>query len=167
MFAQSPSRPAAGERVRVHLTVGTTPVDGSVIGWNADTLVLAAVFGPSRYTQIPRTNIASYQPSLGYDRERGFARGAKTGALIGGGVGIMLLIVGAVADAQGECDDVCVPATVVGGVLGVGATLGGMMLGAAIGAIAAPERWGEAQSVASSDYRSPSTRLALMLSIAR
>jgi hypothetical protein len=43
-FAQSPSRPATGERVRVYLAVGTTPVEGRVIGWTADTLVLGAVY---------------------------------------------------------------------------------------------------------------------------
>jgi hypothetical protein len=39
--------------------------------------------------------------------------------------------------------------------------------GAGLGALGGPERWGEAQSVASTGYRSRSRHLALVLSIAR
>jgi hypothetical protein len=35
--AQSPSRPSVGQRVRVQLAAGRAPIEGTVVGWAADT----------------------------------------------------------------------------------------------------------------------------------
>jgi hypothetical protein len=156
--------------VRVHSVGGRAPIEGTVLGWTADTLVLGPLhLGRSIDTvaRLPRERIASYQPSLGRDVGRGLGRGAKTGALIGGSGGVLLLITGVIADARACSDCIVIPFTVITGVLAVGTTLGGTFLGMGIGALAAPERWGDAQSVASSGYPSRSRRLALVLSIAR
>jgi hypothetical protein len=113
---------------------------------------------------VPRESILGYQPSLGRDHGRGFVRGAKVGAIVGGAVGLALVIVGAIYDSRAE--EVFIPATAVGGVLAVGTTLGGLLLGAGLGALGGPERWGEAQSVASTGHRSRSRQLALVFSLA-
>jgi len=166
----SPSRPAPDERVRIHLADGSGTVDGRVIGWIADTLVLGgAVFNgrlPDTSMRVPRSGIVSYRQSLGRDYDRGFARGLRTGALVGGGIGLAFVVAGALMD--NTCEDICIPPVAIGAVLGVGAALGGVLLGATFGTIAAPDRWGEPQSVASSDGRRPARgRLALKFSLAR
>lgn len=167
--AQAQSRPIAGQRVRVHVGAGRAPIEGTVVGWAADTLVLEPLHGRRSWLDtlrhVPRTSIVSYQPSLGRDHGRGFERGAKVGAIVGGSVGLALLIWGVIYDSRSPCEDICIPASVVGGVLGVGTTLGGIVVGAALGALTGTEYWGEEQSVASTRYRSRSRHLALVLSI--
>jgi hypothetical protein len=168
--AQFPSRPTAGQRVRIHLNAGRAPIVGTVVGWTADTLVLGPLYGTAAYLdtlrRVPRASIVGYQPSMGRDHGRGFVQGAKVGAIVGGGVGLALVIAGILHDKRRPCEDICVPASVVGGVLGVGTTLGGIALGAALGALGGSERWGETQSVTSTGNRSRSRRLALVVSIA-
>jgi len=168
----SPSRPAPDQRVRVQLSDGSGTIQGRVIGWAADTLMLG---GPilngvvlDAPVRIPRVNIVSYQPSLGRDYDRGFARGVRKGALIGGTVGLALLVTGAMLENSEACDEYCIPPTIIGAVLGVGATLGGVLLGATFGTIAAPEIWGEPQQVAAAGgARSRRGRLAVTFSLAR
>jgi hypothetical protein len=163
----SPTRPLAGQRVRLHLVGSSGPVDGTVLGWAADTLVL----GPLRRThslpdtlmRIPRTSILSYRPSLGPDYGVGLARGAKTGAIVGGTIGLAFLLIGIFRDAGGPCRDCLdIPASLVAGVFGVGVTLGGVLIGAAVGAAGAPDHWGDEQAIASGDRRDRTRRLALV-----
>jgi hypothetical protein len=166
----SPSRPAPDQRVRINLVGGSATVEGRVVGWMADTLVLG---GPilngaplDTSMRIPRASIASYQLGLGRDHGRGFARGVKAGALVGGSIGLALLITGALMD--NECTDFCIPPVAVGAVLGVGTTLGGVLLGGMFGTIAAPQIWGEPQEVAAAGGpRSRRARLGVTLSLAR
>jgi hypothetical protein len=115
--------------------------------------------------RVPRASIVSYQPSLGRDHGRGFVRGAKVGALVGVGVGLALVIAGIIHDSR--AGEVFIPASVVGGVLAVGTTPGGTLLGAGLGVLGGPERWGVPQAVASTGHRSRSRHLVLVLSIAR
>lgn len=167
----SPSRPAPGQRVRVHVGAGRAPIEGTVVEWAADTLVIGPLYARQSYLdtllRVPRASIIGYQPSLGRDHVRGFVRGAKVGVMIGGGVGLALVIAGIIHDKQRPCVDVCIPAAVVGGVLGVGTTLGGLVLGAALGALGGPEVWGEGRSITSTGHRSRSRHLTLVLSIGR
>ena len=164
---QSPSPPAQGQRVRINLTTGELPAEGWMAGWVADTLLLRRLVyrgAPDSLRHIPRADIASYQASLGRDEGRGLARGAKAGALIGGSIGVVLLLLGLAADAGCGDGDYCF-GTLFGAVFGAGATLGGTALGSVIGLLTAPERWSESRALASREYRSPSTRMALGLSI--
>ena len=169
----SPSRPAAGQRVRVNLAGDSGSVVGRVFAWDGDTLMVEGVYlrGRMLHTpmRIPRASIASYQQPVGRDYDRGFSRGVKTGAIVGGTVGLALVVTGIVMDKSREpCDDFCIPATAVGAVLGVGATLGGVLLGATLGTIAAPERWGDPRQVAAAGgARSRRGRLAVTFSLAR
>ena len=163
---QSPSRPPVGQRVRVHLTTGERRV-GNVAGWLPDTLRLRRLVyrgSPDSLLYIPRADITSYQSSRGRDELEGARRGARAGVLVGGGIGLVLLGLGLYSDAH--CEDICL-GTIVGGMLGVGTTLAGVVVGATIGVAAAPEQWSEPRAMASSDGRSHSRRLALGLSISR
>jgi hypothetical protein len=169
----SPTRPAAGQRVRLHLVPPSSGIDGTVLGWVADTLVLGPLrrerSQPDTLMRIPRSSIVSYQPSLGADRDRGFARGARNGAIVGGMIGGAILLIGVLSDAgRGDCSDCLpVPATLLGGVLGLATAVGGVLIGAAVGSASAPDRWGEAQRVASGDRPVRSRRVALVLSVVR
>jgi hypothetical protein len=87
--------------------------------------------------------------------------------LIGGTVGLVLLITGALMGNGESCNDFCIPPSVVGAVLGVGATLGGVLLGATFGTMAAPEIWGDPQQVAAGSGRSRRGRLAVTFALAR
>lgn len=141
LAGQAPSQPASGQRVRLNLTTGEPAVDGWAAGWVEDTLRLRQlVYGgsPDSVRLIPRAHIASYQTSLGRDERWGAARGAKTGALIGGGIGVTLLLLGIAADAG--CEEYCF-GTLIGGVIGAGTTLAGTLLGSVIGVLSARERW--------------------------
>jgi hypothetical protein len=104
--AQSPSRPTARQRVRVHLAGGRAPIEGTVVRWTADTLVLGPLSAARSHLdtllRVPRESIVGYQPSLGRDHGRGFVRGAKVGAIVGGAVGLALVIVGAIYDSRAE-----------------------------------------------------------------
>ena len=147
LHAQPPSQPAAGQRVRIHLTADPPRAEGWVARWVDDTLHLRQLVyrgSPDSLRFIPRAHIASYQTSLGRDEGRGLRRGARTGALIGGGIGLTLLLLGAAADSG--CQDYCF-GTAIGAVFGAGTTLAGILLGSTIGLLAAPERWSEPQPV--------------------
>lgn len=169
----SPTRPAAGERIRLHLVAQSGSVDGTVLGWAADTLVLGPLRRarslPDTLMRVPRTSIVSYQPSLGPDRLRGFTQGAKTGAIVGGTIGLAFFLIGVLTDVGtgGNCRDCLVPASLVGGVFGVAATLGGTLIGAVVGSAAAPDDWGPERSVASAGHQLRSRRVALVLSLTR
>jgi hypothetical protein len=166
LAGQSPSRPAVGQRVRIHVTTSELRV-GKVAGWLEDTLVLRQLVyrgSPDSLLYIPRADIESYQASLGRDEGRGAGRGAKLGTLVGGGIGLVLLGLGLYSDSQ--CEEYCF-GTLIGAVLGAGSTLAGFLVGATIGLVAAPERWSEPRSVATRELRSRSPQFALRLSIGR
>lgn len=144
---QSPAQPPLGQRIRVHLTVDPLRAEGWVAGWIDDTLRLRQLVyrgSPDSIRYIPRAHVASYQTSLGRDEGRGLKKGAKTGALIGGSIGLTLLLLGAASDHG--CQDYCF-GTLIGAVLGAGTTLGGVVLGSAIGLLWAPERWSEPRAI--------------------
>lgn len=167
----SSSRPPAGQRVRVNLAGDSGSAVGRVLGWDADTLMLEGAAFKGRVLptpmRIPRASIVSYQQPVGRDYDRGFVRGARTGALAGAAVGLVLLFTMVMMNDDEPCTEFCIPPAAVGAVLGVGATLGGVLLGATFGTIAAPEVWGDPQSVASSGGgRSRSRQLALRFTLA-
>lgn len=167
LAAQSPSRPAVGQRIRIHLTTGEPRVDGWVAGWTDDTLRLRRLVykgSPDSLLYVPRSEISSYQTSLGHDKERGTGRGAKIGALVGGGIGLVMLGAGLYADSR--CEEYCF-GTLGGALGGAGATLIGYIVGGTIGLVTAPERWSEPRALASRESRSRSPQLALGLSISR
>jgi hypothetical protein len=122
---------------------------------------------PDTLMRVPRTSIVSFQPSLGPDRGRGFVRGAKTGALVGGMIGLAVLLVGVLSDAGAPCHDCVISASMIGGVFAVATTAGGTLIGAALGAAGAPDRWGGAELVGSAEHYRRSRQLALRLSVAR
>ena len=168
----SPTRPSVGQRVRLHLVGSSEPVDGTVLGWAADTLVLGPLRRahslPDTLMRIPRTSIVSYRPSLGPHRGRGLAQGAKTGAIVGGTIGLAIFLIGVLRDAGGSCHECLpVPASLVGGVFGVLTTVGGMLIGAAVGSAGAPDRWGDEQAISSSERQGRPRPFALVLSLAR
>jgi hypothetical protein len=72
----SPSRPAPEQQVRIHLADGSGTVEGRVVGWTADTLVLGrAILNGTVLTtpiRLPRASIVSFQLSLGRDHGAGF-----------------------------------------------------------------------------------------------
>ena len=95
----------------------------------------------------------------GYEVARGRARGhgAVRGALVGGALGAALIVVGAYADAK-DGGEVLLPSYVVT----VPATVLLSGLGAGIGAIVAPTRWGDRvivqrQSTSTGVVRGPAT----------
>lgn len=169
----SPTRPAAGQRVRLHLVPPSGTVDGTVLGWATDTLVLGPLRRsrslPDTLMRVPRGSIVSYQASLGPDRGAGFVSGVKTGAIVGGTIGLAFFLVGVFRDvtAGGECRDCVVPATLAFGILGVGAAAGGILIGAAAGSAGAPDRWGAEERVALRQPPGRPRRFALGLSLAR
>jgi membrane associated rhomboid family serine protease len=164
----SPTRPAAGQRVRLHLVPPSGIVDGTVLGWAADTLVLGPLIRqralPDTLMRLPRTSIVSYQPNLGRDHSRGFVRGAKRGAAIGGGIGLIILFFGIAGDANDSSGEGA-PGIVIGGGVAVFTTLAGTLIGAVFGSIGGPDRWGNEQRVALREYPGP-RRFALALSLA-
>jgi hypothetical protein len=169
----APTRPAAGQRVRLHLVPPSGTVDGTVLGWVTDTLVLGPLRRgrslPDTLMRVPRTSIVSYQPSLGPDRGRGFARGAKTGAIVGGTIGLAIFLVGVFRDVGGGPCHEClpIPASVVTAVFGAGALAGGILIGAVAGSAGAPDRWGAEERVTLREYPGSPRRFALVLSLGR
>ena len=126
--------PPLGARIRVE-TRGGSRVVGTVQSIEADTM---RIYGGRRYSPalpihvLPLADIRGYAVSLGRDRWRG----ARNGAFVGGGLGLVLVAFAAHTDATSHSDTMipgtffAVPAAVV--LTGIGAL---------IGAAAAPDRW--------------------------
>ena len=127
LHAQSERLPMPlGTRVRVAAT-GNQPFTGNVLRLTSDTLVVAAGSG-SALVQLPTTSLTSLEVSEGRDRLGWTFKGAGIGVLAGGFIGSATL-------GREQPDGLAqLAGFFAGGILGAG-------FGAAIGAIAAPERW--------------------------
>lgn len=121
--------PAVEARVRVH-RVDAPRVVGTVVAWGPDTVAVRT--DDSRtVTPIPVAAITGYEQLTGRDRWRG----ARRGAAIGAGVGVLLI--GLAIRDDLDCSDCYIPATVVA----VPAALVLTVVGSGVGAVIAPARW--------------------------
>jgi hypothetical protein len=118
-----------GSRVRLETTNGAQAI-GTIVSVDADSIRLESNRQNSPIS-LPRADVLSYDVSAG--RERG--RGAKRGAIVGGGLGLALVVASLRNDtATVHRRDSDLRQSVP---IAVGITA----LGAGIGAALAPERW--------------------------
>ena len=129
---------AAGARVRVARYAPPPRVVGTVVRSDSLTLVIVPDRGPSTmimsWSDLEQVDISRGQRPTG----EAFARGAKAGALIG--VGLGLVATGLAVREDRECSDSMIPITLIVAPLSVAfagvTTLAGGMVG-----VAARERW--------------------------
>jgi hypothetical protein len=129
--AQPAGRPAAGHRVRLEAP-DRAPVTGRVVRVGGDTIWLRAREAGA-VAVLRLGQFRTYSVGAGRDRDRG----ARHGALAGAGAGAAVVALAAYRDARSDAARI-VPATA----FAAGAAAGLMLLGAGVGALAAPERWG-------------------------
>jgi hypothetical protein len=121
--------PAVESRVRVH-RIDAPRVVGTVVPWGADTVAVRT--DDSRTVMpIPVASITGYEMLTGRDRWRG----ARRGAAVGAGVGVLLI--GLAIREDLDCGDCYIPASVVA----VPAALVLTVLGSGVGTVIAPARW--------------------------
>jgi hypothetical protein len=125
--APDPREPAAaelGDRVRVTPeSPAEGPVTGQFVALRGDSLVIHIPRRP-RSVAVALDDVRSVEVSLGHARARWSTVGAATGAMAG--------VVYARAMAEGDPADGAEDVTVV---------VGGLLTGALIGWLSAPERW--------------------------
>ena len=138
------------QRVRLLLADPAGRLDGVVVGWRGDTLLLVTPRDPRAAppVRILESQITGFRVSLGHDRGRGARRGARWGALVGGGLGLAVLGAAAVYDLRGEGGDYFFPASLFAALYVPVFTVGGTVIGLGLGALVAPERWGAVQPLA-------------------
>ena len=109
--AQSLDSLGAGARVRVARHTERSMIVGTVVRADSLSLVIRPDRGPSTMTmsrsELRRVDISTGQRPTG----EAFARGAKTGALIG--VGLGLVMTGLAIQADRECEDCMITATMI------------------------------------------------------
>lgn len=128
--AQESARPAPGNRVRVTApTISAVPIVGTYTRMNADTLVLAV---GERTRSFPRAAVTRLDISTG--RKSNAGTGARTGSLVGAGIGALALGTSAVCKEEG----VTTTCALVGGAAG---GVAGLLIGAIIGAASKTDRW--------------------------
>ena len=129
---------AAGARVRVIRHIPPPMVVGTVVRADSLGLVIARDREPSMMTMswsdLRRVDVSRGRRPTG----EAFARGAKTGALIG--VGLGLVATGLAIRADRECNDCMIPVTVI--IVPVSVAFAGAttLVGGMIG-VAGRERW--------------------------
>ena len=124
---EAPYGPVAGTRVRVSApALDDRLIYGRVVALGGDSLVLAASSGVAR-TRIPVIEVQRIEASRGRDRFMYALRGAGIGAVVG-------LVAGGFAARDSDAGMAGIAFIFIGGALGV-------PVGAAAGALAAPERW--------------------------
>lgn len=129
-----PGVPPLGARVRLESQDGSHVV-GTVQAIDADTIRIyrGREYDPAvPLHAVPLRAVRSYTVSMGRDR----GRGARNGALIGGGLGLALVAYAGYQDAAAD-DAVIVP----GSLVAVPVALGLTGIGALLGARLAPDRW--------------------------
>lgn len=132
--AAEPGVPPLGARVRLEIRDGSHVV-GTVQAIDADTIRLyrGREYDPAAPLHVlPLRTVRSYAVSMG--RARG--RGARNGALVGGGLGLAVVAYAGYQDATAN-DIVIVPGTLVAVPIALGLT----GIGALLGAQLAPDRW--------------------------
>ena len=143
--------PEPGHRVRVELRDGLS-LTGRVHALTADSVWLR-VEGAMSLAAVPRDSLVAFRSSLGRSHGAGARRGARIGALVGGGLGLLVFGAGVAADATGHCGDCFFPASLITGVYGAGLLVVGTTSGLAVGALVGRERWGPRVSVVSDTRR--------------
>lgn len=132
--------PESQQRVKLELH------DGRVLTGRVETLSVDSVrlltSRPVELVGLRRDSLVAFRTSLGRSHSAGARRGAKIGALVGGGLGLLALGAGVAADVSGYCSESHVPTSVVTGILGSGLLVVGTVSGLAIGAVVGREQWG-------------------------
>jgi hypothetical protein len=136
--AQSLDSLAAGARVRVARYVPSRMVVGTFVRADSLSLVIMPNRGPSTMT-MSRSDLRRVEISCGRrPTDEAFVRGARTGALIG--VGLGLVATGLAIRADRECTDCMFPATVIVVPLSVAFAGATTLVGGMIG-VASREQW--------------------------
>ena len=128
--------PAVGARVRVtapDLKIRAVP--GTLVDVTSDTLSVAST-QRGKHVRIPIDKLSRLEISEGKNQRLGIVRGAVSGLLFGGliGLGVAGLSRGPGADGVSSTEDVAAIATFTGL---------GLIMGGVLGAAMAPERWNE------------------------
>lgn len=126
--------PPVGTRVRLETRDGSHII-GVVRAADADSIRLSlgrAGDPVERLSVLPLSAVRSYALSDGRDRRRG----ARNGALVGGGLGLALVAYAAYEDSR--AGDIIIPGTLLAVPVAVGLTA----VGTLAGTVFAPERWG-------------------------
>ena len=129
--AQLPSLPV-GQRIRVDMDLPRARVAGALISQTDDSLFIAY---QNARRSIESSTIVRISASSGKSRPRGAMRGLKVGAVIGGGLTLLVFGSGYLVASRRADDIPALAGWTVGGTL-TGAVYG-TLIGAAIGA----ERW--------------------------
>ncbi len=134
--AQTLTRRDVGTRIRVATTDADT-FQGTVVALGPDTLRLA-VDGVERPLALAMTSLRTIAHSEGVDRGSGALSGLRNGAI----VGAVLVGAGLLIDRRSQSECFCGAS-----VLLVPAAVLTTTIGAAVGALSAPERWSDPRPV--------------------
>jgi hypothetical protein len=123
---------APGSRLKIEM-VNAQKVEGTLMSQTPDSLVIAA--DGALITNVPSASIGRIKSTMGKSRGAGAKKGARIGAMIGGGAGVLFGLVMTDENPSGN-DGAAVP--LLYGIVGAAE---GALYGVIIGAIAGSQNW--------------------------
>ena len=132
MLPAQASQLLPGSRVRLESQDFGRRIEGTVMSHQGDSVIVASA--GSMRTAVSHSSITRARASTGKSRSAGAVKGAKIGAMLGGGVGLAMALLFASGDYPLLNGDDVVPFTLM-------YATSGAMWGLGIGAVVGAEKW--------------------------